>query len=234
MPTTELTNRLTPASINTEAKLKATILGQSHWFDGLRICENTIEEKQEALELAEIGIQELEGKILIRESEITDKTDPIKKLEISSDVKRLSISVRQHNRMKRDAEHELKIARELKEYLLALHPEVKDLSYERIQESLSMEAYLDNQVTGIVAAMLERQTHVPAHIIELLLKKEEAVINNILALIEPKLCQLDQSLTPLVAKFNPQVKQGHITPGMTAEFKQIRALIKDSRTNNRI
>ena len=200
-----LTNRQTPSSINSAAKIEFEIKSQGNPFDMLRIAENIIEEKEEALALAEISLEERRSKINWQKEQ-AELTGGIEAISLRAEIKRLSLELEKYERVKRDAEFELNIAKITRTHILKEYPTLKNYNYEQMQSIASYQAYLDNKANALIIAMLERSLGLPANLTEFLLTGDSDLIAQIQQKILTKLETLDQSLPSVMALLQQQQK----------------------------
>lgn len=131
-------NKITNLSINSSYKTYLSILGQTHWFNSLRVCEQ----------------------IIFRNTELLES-----KYEELSHHEKQDIP---NSAVLRDTLSELKIALNLKEKILAQHPEVTEKGFEEVQLTVGREAHISELSHKITCQILARETNIPYDILELL------------------------------------------------------------------
>lgn len=130
--------KITNMSINSSYKTYLNILGQTHWFNSLRVCEQIIFRNTELLENEYNKVHRHENKDIPNSALI------------------------------RDTLEELKIAVSLKEKILAEHPEINDMSFEEIQFTLGKDAHVSDLSHKIACQVMAKETNLPYDILELL------------------------------------------------------------------
>lgn len=193
-----ISQRLTPYSINSAAKVEFAIMGQSHWFDGLRIAENIICEKQEALEHQKISATEQEAKIRYQESHLKEYSE-LEQISIFAEVQRWKLDLAKQKRLIEDAQVELDTALKVKARILTDNPEIADLTYQEIQLSSSYEAYYDARARQIALALIVSKYSLDPEIVKTLLSFDAQGLNRIAQLIPQKLELIERDIPVLTA-----------------------------------
>ena len=199
-------DRLTPFSINSAAKVEYQIANQAHWYDALRVAENIICEKQDAIEYAKIAQKEQEQKIRYQEVNLS-KFPQLEQITILADIGRWTVDLKKQKRLIEDAEFELATALLMKQKILDAHPEIAKMDYSEIQKIASKEAYLETKARQIVTTILGIKYNLPSEICDFLLQGDEEVIDRVTALMPSKAEKIQGEIPKLVKSFDRQNKQ---------------------------
>lgn len=188
----DLSKRLTPYSINSAAKIEFSILSQGHWYEALRMAENVICEKSDAIKYAKIAKSEQEEKIAYQELNLQSYS-PLEQISILADISRWAIDVEKHNRLIEDAQFEMDTALRLKRQILRLYPESATMSYEQMQRDASYQAYLETRAEQLTLAIAGRMYNLPPEVFQFLLNKD-GTGDRLTSMLTEKLDRLHESI----------------------------------------
>lgn len=202
--------RITPFSLNSAAKIEYSILSQGHWYDALRMAENIIQEKQDAIAYAEIQKQEQEEKIAYQKKHLQYQP-PLERITIYANIARWTVDCQKQERLLEDAHFEMQVALRLKQQILEQNPEIATMDYQQIQEKGSYQAYLHTKAEQLACTAVSLERNLPAELVKFLLSDQdvltqiEPMITQNLRIIEGKLDQLEAACDqePNPHRYNP-------------------------------